>query len=103
MKELIKMRNAFSASGQKSFKPFFEERLLAKLSEKPESANGFELFLDSFTVSFKRIALSAVIIIILLISLNLSSSDKISLESVLGIPEVTVEETLDPINLFAVE
>jgi hypothetical protein len=94
--QIITMRNAVSKSAITSFQPSFEENLFRKIynpEKEKKSLNGWSNFLF---ISFRRIAFTAIIILIILISYNLNSGNKYSIENLLGIYETSLEHAFDP-------
>ena len=94
--KLITLRNLLTNSSQKSFKPFFEERLIRKLNESKITENEFDNFIYSLVFSFKRIAFAAIIVTVILLSNNFIQSGDISFESALGLHEPSMAEVFDP-------
>ena len=60
-------------------------------------------FIDSLVFSFKRVAIVTAAIAVILLSNNLIQADDISLESALGLEEISVVDAYDPIYLLAME
>lgn len=94
--QLITLRNMLTNSSRKSFKPFFEERLIQKLTESKIIENEFDNFIYSLVFSFKRIAFAAIIVTVILLSNNFIQSGDISFESALGLHKTSIAEVFDP-------
>ena len=92
------MRKTVSESAVESFEPFFAERVMRQIhTEKGED------FFASLLWAFRRIALAGAIAAILLLANNLSRGDDISLDSVLLMPQLTLEETWELDDLAEAE
>jgi len=76
--QILNIRKAIGENADTSFKILFEERLFDKLNKLPNRKPLFNVGVDSLTTSFRKIAFSAIIILILLISYNLKSGNKYS-------------------------
>jgi hypothetical protein len=95
--ELIKkIRSAVSESSETSFKPFFEERVLNRLNNQLKPEGYLSGWAESFAVSFRQIAFSALILLSLLIFYNLNNGNSLSIENLLGTYKTPVEYALDP-------
>ena len=101
--EIFKIRRRVFESGQAEFGPGFEDQVMQKIMESPAYINGVDAFIDSLITSFRKIAFTSALIVLALMIYNVSITGKISLESALGIPQVSVEDVLDPANLLALE
>ena len=102
--QLLNMRKALGESTETSFKIFFEERLSDKLSKLTTLETYFNGWANSVGSSFRKIALSAIIVLIILISYNLNSGNKYSIENLLGTSNTTIVSAFEPIqNLIASE
>ncbi len=100
--ELLKLRELISTAGDNSLKPFFEERTISKLREL-ESPNGFGQFLYFQYTMFKRIAFTAIFLVLLLVSYNFIQQGTISFESAFGISSYNLEDVNDPTILLTME
>ena len=100
---ILKIRQAVADSSRSSFKPFFAERIMQKINQPSQDANRYEVFVDFLVNPFRKIALIAIFLTLILISYNLGSRGDISLDGALGIPQISVEDALDPISLLLKE
>lgn len=99
--KLIKeTRKMVSENAVFSFEPFFEERVLQKMNEpEAKETNGiFEINLIPLT--FRKIALAALIVLAILITYNLNSGNNYSIENLLGISHTNIEYAFNPINIY---
>lgn len=102
-KRLDAIRIAVSASAEKSFKPFFTERVMQRITSSREKESQQEMFFESLCSVFRPVALAATIILIALLSYNVIKSDRISLASAFAVSEATLEEAFDPTVIISVE
>jgi hypothetical protein len=92
--KLSRMRKEISGSAEKSFEPLFVDRLMNRIQvENQKKSYSIDDFLDSLAWSFKRIALAASIAVIILLAVNIFQEKNISLDSLLAMPQITVQET----------
>lgn len=98
--QIIKMRSAVSAAADDSFSPSFENRVLENISV--ESFTGINTRINNFTDSlghyFRRIALTAAVMLALLVTYNLTNGNNYSIENLLGISKTNYEYAFDPLN-----
>jgi hypothetical protein len=92
-KTLDKMRHIIAESGGSAFDPFFADRVLVRLREEDED------FIKALFWSFKRIVIVGAATIVLLMVNNFITGGEFSLDSALGLPQLTLEETLS-LNQF---
>jgi len=90
------IRDSIAESVEQSFSPTFSEQVMARLRmKKQKQTNGIEDFLDSLWWAFKRLALAGSIVTLLFIGLSVIQKGKISIDSLLALPQVNLEETLE--------
>lgn len=90
------IRDSIAESAEQSFSPTFSEQVMARLRmKKHKQTNGMEDFLDSLWWAFKRVALAGSFITLLLIGLSVIQKGKISIDSLLALPQVNLEETFE--------
>jgi|WetSurMetagenome_2_1015567.scaffolds.fasta_scaffold35159_2 hypothetical protein len=94
--QIKKIRSAVSVSSVTSFKPFFEERVLNRLNNQVKPEGYISGWAESFTVSFRQIAVSALVLLCLLIFYNLNNGNNLSIENLLGTYKTPIEYILDP-------
>lgn len=75
------------------FSPFFEDKVMQKIKEA--NSNDLDAFADSLAFVFKPVALTATIIVVLLIGLGLSGSDSISLDNPGGVQQPALENIIE--------
>ena len=92
-RQITAMRATISAGAQKSFKPFFPQRIIQRIREQERNR---ETFVESLFYIFKPVAIAATILFFALISYNLITSDHVSLANAFAEPEVTLEQVFDP-------
>jgi anti-sigma factor RsiW len=92
---IVGLRKTISGSALQSFEPFFAERLMQRIQAERESQSAAgEDFIGSLLWSFRRIALAGAIAVLLLLTSNIVQKGEISLNSMLAIPQLTIEDTL---------
>jgi hypothetical protein len=101
--QLSTLRKVVVTGATDSFKPFFVERVMRGISLEKKGTPEREPFFKSLFTVFRPIAVAAVILIIVLVSLNLLNEDNLSLASAFALPEVTVEEAFDPTLILSLE
>ena len=89
------MRNMVSASRVDTFKPFFAERVMRRLSEVRESRNGIWTLQDWLSRLFRPVAIAGAAVAAGLLVFNLVQADAISVAAAFGISEVPIEEILE--------
>ena len=62
-----------------------------------------QLYFESLFKVFRPIAITAALVIIMLMSYNMFKSNKISFSSALGEPEITLEQVVDPTLTLTME
>lgn len=92
--ELQKMRTRLAGSSAMGFSPGFSDQVMRRIRQAVP-VNGFEEFIESLFWSFKRLAVAAAIVVILLLSINWISQGRVSLGSALAIPQLTVDDTVN--------
>jgi hypothetical protein len=92
---IISLRKKLQQGKVTSFKPFFADRVMAKIRYS-KRLDEKEQFFESLFVIFRPITIAAAILIIIIAGYNITSTGKFSFEGALGIPDVTVNEVYDP-------
>lgn len=86
--EIVALRNGLQALKGETFRPFFAERVMDRL-------NNPQLSMAEYFVSvFRKVALSAAVLVIICSAYNISRENKFTLESALGIHHETLEQIL---------
>ena len=97
-KELITtQRKALSDMGGQSFKPFFAERVIKQITSQKE--NGLEAFYEAIKHVFRRFAVVGALVMLILVTYNLSIGDNFSQEEAFYASDLTYEE-LQQLPLF---
>jgi len=100
IKQLRELRNTLEKSADQDFNPFFEDQLLNKLYSKETIPFAFS-WINTLTYSFRKIALAAIILLILLVSYNIKNGNIYSVENLFGKSGSSIVYAFDPIqNLF---
>lgn len=86
-RRLTETRAAIADTAERSFKPFFAARVLQRTTKREE-------FSGSLVWAFRRVALAGVFALLLLIANNLWAAKSFSWETLLGMPQLTLEDTL---------
>jgi len=84
------MRGLLRDKTVRSFDPFFPARVMRRI-EDMQGAGGN--FMESMLWSFKLVAMAAMFLIAILVSQSLTGQSQFSLDSVLGLPQPSLEET----------
>ena len=92
--QILAQRRTVSDSAERSFKPFFAERVMNRIDSISEK-NGLEIFYETLKSVFRRFAIVSAVIMIVLISYNLATRDSLSSEEIFYASDVTFEEILD--------
>ena len=90
-KRLQSIRRAITDGAAESFRPFFAERVMQRLEGELRPENGIHELFDSLAHAFRRIAVVGAAAAVILIALNLSSSDDKTLAAAFGVNESSVE------------
>ena len=92
--QITAIRSAIASSAEKSFKPFFAERVMnrVKYSRHQEQAS----FFDSLVYIFKPVAIASVFLIVIMFSYNWLAKDNASLVNAMNESELTLVQVLDP-------
>ena len=94
--ERIKIiRKKLEANKEQSFNPFFADKVMQRINKISIMDNN-ELFYESLFKVFKPVMVAAILLIIGISSYNIANTRQFSLEGVLAVPEVTLEQAFDP-------
>jgi anti-sigma factor RsiW len=97
-KRIEKLREVLTHSGEKKFKPFFAERVLQRLA-LPERRRESEVdFFSSLVFLFRRVAVAAALVCLLMIAYNIIENNGLSMNNLLGFQEYTIEDVWLPAN-----
>jgi hypothetical protein len=89
------LRSALTSSNVESFRSYFTNRVIQKVEALESSVVSRELFFDSLIRLFRPIAVAGIAAALILITLNLSGSDEITLAAAFGVSEEGVEELME--------
>jgi anti-sigma factor RsiW len=90
------MRQSISSSAVDTFKPFFATRVMQQVAESAEPREVSEGLFRGLVYAFRRVALAGAMIIAAFIIYNVAASDQVSFTTVLGAPEISIEEVFEP-------
>jgi anti-sigma factor RsiW len=91
---IVALRKTISGNAAQSFEPFFAERVMQRITaEMEQKLETVEDFFNSLLWSFRRVALAGAIAVLLLFANNLLRADDLSLDSLLAMPQLTIEDT----------
>jgi len=93
--QISAQRQAVSDSAALSFKPFFAEQVMNRISSEVKKENTLEIFYETLKAIFRRFAIIGAVVLIVLISYNLKTGDSLSTDEVFYASDVTFEEILD--------
>lgn len=86
-KRVMEMRQLIGEQSAQTFKPFFAARVMRRIRETHDD------FLISLMWAFKRIAVAGAVATVLLIANNIFIEKNQSLDAILGMPQLTLEDT----------
>jgi anti-sigma factor RsiW len=90
------IRARISRGATDTFKPFFTTRVMARIAKAAEQDATAERFFGALSYAFRRVALAGVLIIAGFIIYNIAATDEISFTTVLGAPEISIDEVFEP-------
>lgn len=88
--QLMQMRGMVQANAVRSFRPFFSTRVMRRLQPSQRHADGFW---SALTRSFRLVAATGVAVVVLLLVSTALTANDLSLSTLLGLPEATLEQT----------
>jgi hypothetical protein len=100
--DLERMRNKISTQSGQTFNVLFADRVMHGIRRVKIQKENLEFF-ESIAHLFRPIAIAAAVLIIAMASLNLFESDRVSLESAIAVPEVTVNDAYNPLVDYQLE
>ena len=95
MEKIILIRKKVEASSMNTFKPFFVDRVMQRI-ERIKNRNYYNLLDESLFRIFKPVMIAAILLILIITSYNITSTKQLSLEGILAVPDVTLEQAFDP-------
>lgn len=91
--KIEKMRKTVSDSVEKSFSPFFAERVMQKIEEPKSNLNDtIDEYFNSLVLSFRRVALAGSVVVLVLLINNFITGGGISLDTALSLQQVSIED-----------
>ena len=94
------MRRALASSGRQEFPSFFVERVMGRINSWQTKE---EIWYESIMGVFRPIAVAAIMLLIILLTYNFNANKKISFNSAMNTPSVTVEDAFDPFTFLSLE
>ena len=94
-KRIEATRRVVSEDAARSFKPFFSARVMRKIYKERLTQDDF---FESLVWIFRRIALAGGLVVFLLFANSLLSERGLSLDSLMGMPQVTLEDSYELTN-----
>jgi len=99
-KRIIEMRSVISNSAKDSFKPFFEERVMKRILRDKSVILDIGNLLDSLIKVCRPLSIASVSIILIILGYSLITTGDLSLKSLFGIPDYTIENIAYAGQLF---
>ncbi len=93
-----KLAKLIKDNTKNGFDPFFAERVMSKVNSQIERRSPIDQVMEQLLFQFRKMALAALLILTFLISYNVIDEGELTFASVLDIPQVSLEDALDPIN-----
>jgi hypothetical protein len=91
----LERRRTVTDSADRSFGPFFAERVMNRIDRLGQKTNGWEAFYESFMAAFRKVAIVSAAVLVLLISYNVIKSDIVPEDELFYMADTTIEEILD--------
>ncbi len=88
---LLNLRRSLKSEAAKTFHQGFEDRVMARIQHETEAALTNSLF-----HIFRPVAVAAVLLIVITVSINVFSSDHLSIESILTLSDISPDEAFNP-------
>lgn len=98
--KLSALRQVISGSAVKQFRPFFVDRVMSRISNFKTKE---DILFESILSVFRPIAVTAIMLLIVLLTYNINTNNTISLNAALNTPTVSIEDAFDPYTALAVE
>lgn len=99
--EILSVREMIGESNSSEFKPFFDGRVMHRI--KNQNVTGIDLVWEMIFGQFRKIMVPAIIAIVLFISLNIGFGDSLDINTILGIPDVSFSDAVNPVNYLVME
>ncbi len=95
-KRFSEMRQTIDESAERKFKPFFSARVMRRIEESQSEQE--DLF-GSLVWAFRVFAMVGATAIVLFFALNSKLAQDLSIDSILGLPQLSIEDTWQLENL----
>ena len=96
--EIVLLRKRLSHRSTPSYRPFFEERVMQRISSRRPEEHDFYWWYLPLIDSFRKVAITALILLILLISYNLKNGNSYSINHLFGKSGYELENAFDPVQ-----
>ena len=96
--QIEQIRHILNEGGNENFKPYFADRVIAKIRELRE--NSRMEFFESLKWAFRPLAISAVILILGLLSFYAIDTHESFLSGIEPFPEPSLEQAMDPVYAY---
>ena len=95
-KQFSEMRQMIGETAERKFKPFFSARVMRRIEESQAEQ---EDFFGSLVWAFRVFAMVGTAAIVLFFALNSNLANDLSIDSILGLPQLSIEDTWQLENL----
>jgi len=100
MEKITEMRKALAGSAAREFPSFFIDRVMSRINSWQTKE---EIWYESIMGVFRPIAVTAIMLLIILLTYNFNTNKNISLNSAMNAPSITVEDAFDPFTFLSLE
>ena len=94
------MRLAITENGVRQFRPYFVERVMAGINSIKTKE---EILFESILSVFRPVAVTAIMLLIVLLTYNFNTNETISVNAALNAPAVSIEDAFDPFTALSME
>jgi hypothetical protein len=102
--EQIRRQRRLLASGDPpSFAPGFADRVLARLGEEKKRFAANDLFYETLTTVFRRVALAAAALALVMVSYNIIRTGSVSVSGALAMAHMDMESSIAMYSTFNLE
>ena len=92
--EIVSMRQAVADGALRSFRPQFSERVMGRIQSASSIKDSLNVQYETFRTVFKRFAVAALIILVVLISYNVAHSDWLPKDEIFYVSDMTINKIL---------
>ena len=96
-KRIENIRKSVTQAADSGFSPFFTDKVMREINNLNENVLNLESAAEWFISLFRKIAIAGSIAIIALLIYNATDISQISVSKIFGVPEITVEEIVEPV------